>query len=608
MGYELEYLKKYQPEAERPSGKKKPPGKKKRGCLVKAFILAVQLSLIGLLLGVIAAFGGYIYLSSQLEGAIEQVTAFRGTGLGGTPRFFDRNGELLFEMVTVEKRKWLAYDEMPANIINATVAVEDDTFWTNPGFDPAAIGAAIVSNFRTQDEGGRPLGASTITQQLVRHIVFSYQERVSVSYERKAREIFLAWIMTQKRSKPAIIQMYLNEIYYGNLAYGIEAAAQTYFGKAAVDLNLAEAAFLAGLPQSPLDYDPYTNFDTAVARQQFILDLMAEDGVITAAEAELGKITPITLAPRISANAAAADTVLKAPHFILYVQRELERQYGPDALVRGGWQITTSLDLNIQQFAETAARERVAEWSAAHDVSNAAVVVLKPRSGEILGMVGSLDYFNDAIDGQVNIALSPRQPGSSIKPITYAAAMERGWSTADVLWDVPIELDLGGGQKMAPVNYDGRYHGPVLFRDALANSYNIPPIQLIRDIGVTNFVATARRMGVTSLKEKPGFYGLAVTLGGGEVTLLDMAQAFAVFANNGGRPRLNSVLRITDSRGNVIYDLQNNRLPPANVIKPGIAYIITDILDDDRARVPAMGFNNALNLPFPAAAKTGTTN
>ncbi|MFQ5434143.1 MAG: transglycosylase domain-containing protein, partial [Anaerolineae bacterium] len=434
------------------------------------------------------------------------------------------------------------------------------------------------------------------------------QERVSVSYERKAREIFLAWIMTQKRSKPAIIQMYLNEIYYGNLAYGIEAAAQTYFGMAAVDLNLAEAAFLAGLPQSPLDYDPYTNFDTAVARQQFILDLMAEDGVITAAEAELGKITPITLAPRISANAAAADTVLKAPHFILYVQRELERQYGPDALVRGGWQITTSLDLNIQQFAETAARERVAEWSAAHDVSNAAVVVLKPRSGEILGMVGSLDYFNDAIDGQVNIALSPRQPGSSIKPITYAAAMERGWSTADVLWDVPIELDLGGGQKMAPVNYDGRYHGPVLFRDALANSYNIPPIQLIRDIGVTNFVATARRMGVTSLKEKPGFYGLAVTLGGGEVTLLDMAQAFAVFANNGGRPRLNSVLRITDSRGNVIYDLQNNRLPPANVIKPGIAYIITDILDDDRARVPAMGFNNALNLPFPAAAKTGTTN
>ncbi len=605
-GYELEYLKKYQPE--RPSNQKKPSGKKKRGCLARLFILAVQISLIGLLLGVIAAFGGAIYLNNQLEAAIEQVTAFRGTGVGGTPRFFDRNGTLLFELVTTEKRKWLAYDEIPSTIINATIAVEDDTFWTNPGFDPAAIGAAIISNFRAREEGGRPVGASTITQQLVRHIAFSYQERVSVSYQRKLREIFLAWIMTQKRSKPAIIQMYLNEIYYGNLAYGIEAAAQTYFGKAAVELNLAEAAFLAGLPQSPLEYDPYTNFDTVKARQEFILDLMAGDGVVTAAEAELGKIMPLTLTPRIPVDVQAAGSVLEAAHFILYAQRELERQYGPDALALGGWQITTSLDLNIQKFAETAAREQVAARAAARDVSNAAVVVLKPSTGEILGMVGSLDYFDETIDGQVNIALSPRQPGSSIKPITYAAAMERGWTTADVLWDVPIELDLGGGQKMVPVNYDGRYHGPVLFRDALANSYNIPPIQLLRNVGLTNFIATARKMGISSLKEQPGFYGLAVTLGGGEVTLLDMSQAFATLANNGGRPRLRSVLRITDSRGNVIFDMQNNRLPPANVINPGIAYIITDILDDDEARAPAMGFDNALNLPFPAAAKTGTTN
>ena len=606
-GYRLEYLEKYRGRSPQPSGNKNNRNNKSpRGCLAKAFILLVQLSLIGLLFGILAFVGAYIYLSNELSDSIDQVIAYRGTGVGGTPRFFDRNGELLFELTTTEKRLWLAYSEIPSTVVDSTIAVEDDTFWTNYGVDPAAIGAAVLNNYRNQD--GRPVGASTITQQLVRHIAFTYEERVSVSYERKLRELFLAFIMTRQRSKEAIIQMYLNEIYYGNLAYGIEAAAQTYFGKAAQDLTLSEAAFLAGLPQSPLDWDPYTHFEAAKERQEFILDLMVEDGTITSLDAQIAKGVSLRIVPRITANEAAEDVTLEAAHFVLYVQNELERLYGPDAIALGGWQITTSLDLNMQTMAETAARERVAARAAAHNVSNASVVILKPGTGEILAMVGSLDYFDDSIDGQVNVALSPRQPGSSIKPITYATALQRGWSTADVLWDVPIELDLGGGEKMVPTNYDGYYRGPVLFRDALANSYNIPPVQLLRDVGVPNFVATARSMGIESLREPPGFYGLALTLGGGEVPLLEMTHAFATLANQGQKPRLTSVLKITDSRGNVIFDAQQNQLPAVNAIDPRIAYIITDILDDDASRVAAMGYNNPLELPFPAAVKTGTTN
>lgn len=576
-----------------------------RGC-VRTIILGVQLSLIGLLVGIIAAFGVYFYLSNELSDAIAQVVTYQGQGPGGTPRFYDRNGALLFELKTAEKRRWLEYAEIPESVINATIAVEDDTFWTNPGFDPEAIVAAFISNYRNQD--GRPVGASTITQQLVRHIAFTYEERTTASYERKVREVFLAFILTQQRNKYDIILMYLNEIYYGNLAYGIEAAAQTYFGKSATDLTLAESAFLAGLPQSPADLDPYTNFEGAKARQELILDLMLDEGLIDPAALNEAKGQTLVLAPLIPAEFNTAEDVLRAPHFVLYVQSVLEERYGPDALTRGGWQITTSLNLQLQDYAEQAAREWVAGRAAAHDVNNASIVVLKPGTGEILAMVGSLDYFNETIDGQVNVALQPRQPGSSIKPITYAAAMERGWTTADVIWDVPIELELTPTDRMVPVNYDHRFHGPLLLRDALANSYNIPPIQLIRDIGVPTFISTARKMGVQSLNQPPGFYGLALTLGGGEVPLLEMTHAYATLANMGQRPRLTGVLKITDSRGNVVYDLERENIPPTNALDPRIAYILTDILDDDSARTPAFGFNTVLNTPYPAAVKTGTTN
>ncbi len=603
--YQLEYMNRERKRPSSPSPKTPEEKKKPRGC-VRLLILVAQLSLIMLLVGVLFTIGGYIYFSNQMSDAIETVSTYRGSGAGGTPRFYDRKGNLLFELTTTEKRRWLKYNEIPRDIIDAAVAAEDDTYWTNIGVDIPANIAAIIRNYRNPD--GRPVGASTITQQLVRHIAFTYEERVGVSYERKLREIFLSIILTQQRSKEAIMQMYLNEIYYGNLAYGIEAAAQTYFNKPAIELNLAEAAFLAGLPQSPYELDPFTNFEGAKARQEFIIDLMFEEGFINPVDLEVAKGAPLHLASQIPVQVEAANKVLEAPHFVLYVQNELERQYGPDALVKGGWQVTTSLDLDLHKLAEQAVRDQVAAKAANHDVSNGSVVLLKPSTGEILGMVGSLDYFNDAIAGQVNVALQPRQPGSTIKPITYAAAMEKGWSTADVLWDVPIKLDVGQGQYMTPVNYDGYYHGPVLFRDALANSYNIPPIQLLRDVGISSFIQTARKMGIESLEERPGHYGLSITLGGGEVPLLEITHAFATLANMGQKPHLTSILQITDSRGNVLYDVQNEKVPPLNALDERIAYIITDILDDDDARVPAMGQGNDLELPFPAAAKTGTTN
>ena len=575
------------------------------GCW-RLLVLTLQLGVIGALLAFIGLTVSYAYFSNELSDAIDRVVAYQGTGPGGTPRFFDRNGQLLFELRTTEKRRWLEYEDIPRTIISATVAVEDDTFWENAGFDASAIAAAAIARLRQEE--GRPAGASTITQQLVRHIAFTYEERIAVSYERKLREIFLAFILTQRRSKREIITMYLNEIYYGNLAYGIEAAAQTYFGKRAADLSLGEAAFLAGLPQSPVELDPYRNLEGARERQRTVLQLMVDEGMITPLDMEVAHGAPLRLVSLIPVEVEVGDVTLEAPHFVIYVQHFLEQRYGPDALINGGWQVTTSLDLDIQRLAEEAVRAQVAARAAAHDVNNGAAVVLKPATGEILAMVGSVDYYDEGIDGQVNVTLQPRQPGSSIKPITYAAAMEHGWTTADVLWDVPIALDLGNGQEFVPVNYSGRYHGPLLLRDALANSYNIPPIQLIRNIGISTMIATARKMGVVSLDEPPGFYGLTLTLGGADVPLLEMTHAFATLANMGRRPRLTGVLRIEDGRGNVVYDEQHDRVPATNALDPRIAYIITDILDDDDARAPAMGYYNALNLPFPAAAKTGTTN
>jgi penicillin-binding protein 1C len=606
---EYEFLGKYDEPTSKRSRKRSRRQRKKRspnepkGCIGRIFDFLLLAILFGLVIFIAVLGSTWYFLSSELEAAIIALESYESAA-GGTPRFYDRNGLLIYELPVAERRQALTWNLLPDNIKQATVAVEDDTFWENYGVDPAAIGAAVLANSQND---GRPIGASTITQQLVRHVVFDYEDRSNANYDRKVKEILLAFIITTRRHKEEILALYLNEIYYGNRAYGIGAASQTYFGKATIDLTLAEAAYLAAIPQAPSIWDPYTNSAAVVERQQFVLDLMADDGAITQAEADDAKLAPLNIQPLEFAS-ANPDQLKNAPHFVLYAQREIEARYGPRALELGGWQVTTTLDLNLQSMAEAEARKHVANWGPAHEVTNAAVVILKPSTSEILAMVGSLDYFDAAIDGQVNMALAPRQPGSPFKPITFAAAMERGWSPADVLWDIPIELELGANEVMRPTNYDNRFHGPVLLRDALANSYNIPPLQLARDIGIPSVMATAQKLGLHSLNKSAEFYGLSLTLGGGEVPLLEMTHAYGTFAAEGQYSRLSSIVSISDNLGRPIYNANSRTRLRNQVLDPAIAWLISDILNDNTARTPAMGSNSALKRQYPAAVKTGTTN
>jgi penicillin-binding protein 1C len=537
-----------------------------------------------------------------METGVERLETVGEREVFETSRILDRNGRLLWEIFGEGKRTRIPLSDIPPHLIQATIAVEDDTFYENIGLDAPSLAAAVVANFRNPE--GRPVGGSTITQQLVRHIAFDYDERTAVSYNRKLKEIVLAWRMTQDFSKDDILEMYLNEIYYGNLAYGIEAAAQTYFGKSAADLTLGEATLLAGLPQSPVELDPYTNPEGVKARQWLVLNMMISEGFIDRAQAEAAYLEPL--------NFAAQEVSLQAPHFAVYVRQQLEETYGADTVANGGFRVTTTLDLDFQRLAEETARRHVGLIDPSHNLTNAALVALKPGTGEILAMVGSVDYRDETIDGHVNVTLSPQQPGSAIKPLTYALALapvdggDPRWTAADLLWDVEVDYPQFDGETYSPVNYDGRFRGPVRLRDALANSYNIPAVLLLQDVGVPRLLEFGRALGIHSWTGDSSNYGLALTLGGGEVTPLELTTAYATFANNGNRTQPVSILKVERANGEVLYEYQPEQ--PARVIDERAAYLISHILDDDRARVPAMGSPNPMDLPFPAAVKTGTTN
>lgn len=587
----------------------KTPPPPRRGCLAGGCLsrlLLVLLLGVGLLVFAGALIAGtliYNQLDQEIEQGIAALDAARTRDTFETTRIFDRHGQLLWEFFGEGNRTRIPLEQIPPDLIMATIAIEDDTFYENNGLDAPSLIAAIIANLRNPED--RPIGGSTITQQVVRHVAFDYEERTTVSYNRKTKEIILAWIMNRKYSKDEILELYLNEIYYGNLAYGIEAAAQTYFKKPARDLNLAEAALLAGLPQSPVELNPLTNLEGAKQRQWLVLTQMVRDGKISQASAEAAYLEPLTFAPQ--------EVSLIAPHFAVYARQQLEAQFGADVVANGGLQVTTTLDLNYQRLAELLARQHVASLKEAHNLTNAALVALKPGTGEILAMLGSVDYRDETIDGNVNVTLSLQQPGSAIKPLTYAAALspdpttgEPAWTAADLLWDVPVSYAQFDGSDYTPVNYDGRFHGPVRLRDALANSYNVPAVLLLQDIGVPRFLELAQQMGITTFNSDPSQYGLSLTLGGGEVTPLELTAAYAVFANGGFRIPPVSILRVAKSDGTVLFEYQPPE--PEPVLAPRVAYLISNILDDDAARVPAMGRNNPLALPFPAAAKTGTTN
>ena len=544
-----------------------------------------------------------------------------------TTRILDRNGNTLYEILDPQagRRTYRPISKISPYLVAATIATEDRNFYTHPGFDPMAILRAFWQNF--QNDGEVVSGASTITQQLARNLLFTQEERYQRTYLRKVREAIAAAELTRRYSKDEILELYLNEIYYGNLAYGIEAAAETYFNTSSDQLTLGQASFLAGLPQAPSVYDIYTNREATLKRHQQVLILMYEASQNGSCIFVSNNDQPICVdanqalqahAEIQAVNFGSPDIQIRYPHWVNYVRALLEQQYDSQTIYQAGFTIYTTLDPSLQDSAERIVAEQVARL-AENNAHNGALVAIQPTTGEILAMVGSADFANVQIDGQVNMAISPtRQPGSTMKPFTYLAAFEKGWTPSTMIWDVPTDFPPSGDPNdprdpYRPVNYDGRFHGPVLVRQALANSYNIPAVKALAFVGIYDNPATpqpegligmATRLGITTLTRND--YGLALTLGGGEVSLLEMTSAYGVIANAGQRVAPVAITKIVDHNNNVVFEYQPQ--PGIQVIRAEHAFLMSSILSDNAARTPSFGANSVLNLPFAAAVKTGTTN
>jgi len=542
-----------------------------------------------------------------------------------TTHILDREGNLLYEILDPQagRRTHVPLSEISPYLVAAVIATEDSQFYTHPGFDPLALARAISQNL---EAGEIASGASTITQQVARNLLLSPEERSQQTALRKIREIMLAAEITRRYTKDQILELYLNQMYFGNIAYGVEAAAETYFNTSADRLTLAQGSFLAGLLQAPSVYDIFTNREATLGRHRQVLTLMVQTSTEKGCIYVSNSPDAVCVSPE-DAGVAAAEIELftfnlpvgemRFPHWVNFVRSELEAMYDPQTIYRSGFTVYTTLDPDLQRTAEEMVATQVGSLADRH-VTNGALVAIRPSTGEILAMVGSADFENEEIDGQVNMAVRPRQPGSSIKPLTYAAAFARGWTPATLIWDVPSQFPPSGDPSdtrppYEPINYDERFHGPVTVRTALANSYNVPAVKTLSFIGIYDNPATpeeeglipfAQRMGITTLTRPD--YGLSLTLGGGEVTLLDLTGAYAVFANGGLRVPPIAITRIVDHTGTEVYSYQ----PPTGeqVVRPEHAYLISSILSDNVARLPMFGPNSLLNLPFPVAAKTGTTN
>jgi penicillin-binding protein 1C len=591
------------------------------GCLLRMVIMGLFVLVVVLVVG-----GSFVlYQYYTIAATLPSVDDLRQRAAQfETTRILDRNGNVLYEILdpTAGRRTYVKLDKISPYLVATTIATEDKEYYNHPGFDAVAIGRSFIQNFRGGDISS---GASTITQQLSRTLLFTPEERTERTYIRKVREAILAAEVTRRYTKDQILELYLNEIYYGNLAYGIQAAAETYFGTTADKLTLGQAAFLAGLPQAPAVYDVYNNRDVTLNRQQQVLRLTMEASQAQGCIYVSNNPQRICVGPEEALTAfneiavyefKSPDIQIRHPHWVNYVRSLLESQFDSQTIYRSGFTVYTTLDPGLQDAAEQIVRRQI-EQLAGNNASSGALVAIRPKTGEILAMVGSADFYEE-IDGQVNMAINPRQPGSAIKPLTYTAAFEKGWTPATLIWDVPTEFPPSGDANdprspYVPVNYDGQFHGPVTVRSALANSYNIPAVKTLQHVGIYDdpnipgedgLVAFARRLGITTLTRD--VYGLSLTLGGGEVTLLEFTGAYAVYANGGTRLPPYAISRILDFSGNIVYDYQP---PPGDqVVRPEHAYLISSILSDNEARAPMFGSNSILNLPFPAAAKTGTTN
>jgi 1A family penicillin-binding protein len=514
---------------------------------------------------------------------------------GFSTKILDRNGKLLYDVYANQNRTPVAITDVPAYLKQATIAIEDKNFYKHQGFDPFGMLRGFLRIF-TQ---GRAEGGSTITQQLVKNVLLTNDRTVI----RKIKEFVLAIQIERKYSKDQILQMYLNEVPYGGTAWGVGAAAEIYFGKKVADLDLVECAILAGLPQSPSTYSPYSSKPKAyVTRTKDVVRRMQEDGYITKSQ----ETSVVAALPNVQFQERGAT--FKAPHFVQYVQNILEETYGSASVEQGGLTVITTLDLDLQESAQVAVTEEIAKVEKQH-ITNGAAVVINPETGEILSMVGSKNFSATDYDGQVNVTTSLRQPGSSFKPFTYVTAFKKGYSPATLLMDVPTTFPGGIGQPdYIPVNYDAKFVGPIQVRFALANSRNVPAVKMLAMIGIKDVLQTATDMGLTTLPptaETLKRVGLSLTLGGGEVRLLDMTDAFSAFVNKGFRVDPVAILKVTDINGKVLED---NRPQKGNkVLSEEQAFLINSILSDNNARKDVFGLNSLLNVP-DVMVKTGTTN
>jgi penicillin-binding protein 1C len=513
-----------------------------------------------------------------------------------TTKIFDRNGALLYELYADQNRTPIQLSDIPKSVRDATIAIEDRDFYLHPGISLKGILRALSEIImKNQIQGG-----STITQQLIKSALLTPE----ITITRKIKEVILAFWAERLYLKDQILEMYLNQVPYGGTAWGVEAASQTYFGKSVRDVSLGEAAVLAGLPAAPTEYSPFGDHpEKTIQRQHEVLQSMVETHAITKDEEEKVLAIPIVF--------AKPQTAIRAPHFVMFVKNILEERYGARLVEQGGLRITTSLDISIQDKVQEIVKNSV-DALASLRVGNGAAMVTNPKTGEILAMVGSKDYFDIADQGNVNVTVSERQPGSSIKVVNYAAALEnaapaggQGFTAATILDDSPVAFQSAGSPTYAPVNYDGKFHGPTPLRYALGNSYNIPAVKTLAKIGVGTMIEKGRLMGVTTWRD-PSQYGLSLTLGGGDVTMYDMTKVFGTLANGGKRVDPMPILEVTDYTGHV-YE-KDNPSPPVAAVKPEVAWILSNILSDNAARTNAFGPNSSLVIAGKTVSvKTGTT-
>lgn len=562
----------------------------------------LNLGLVGLIVGFVAL-GAIVIWIATLK--LPDFRSFDERRVSNSTKIYDKTGEvLLYDIHQDAKRTSIGFEDMGENIKDATIAIEDEKFYSHNGVQLRSIFRAVVANLKS---GGFSQGGSTLTQQIVKNSLLTTDKRIS----RKIKEIFLALKIERELTKDQILEIYLNDSPYGGSLYGIQEASNAYFAKNPKDLTITEAAYLASMPQAPTRYSPYgQHIDELETRKNTVLKKMFELNFITQEEYDLAKQEVVVFQPQDRWG-------IKAPHFVFYVREYLEEKYGKDAVESGGLKVITTLDYDLQKKAEEIVLKNALQNEKDWDASNAGLVALDPHTGQILTMVGSRDYFDENIDGKYNVALAKRQPGSSFKPFVYATAFEKGFTPNTVLFDVPTEFQAscdphsrpitGSADKCySPSNYDNAYVGPISLRNALAQSRNIPAVQLLYLTKPEDALKMAKNMGIKTLGSA-NTYGLTLVLGGGEVSLLDMTSSYGVFATEGIRYEPQAILSVEDRNGNVLEEFEpegGQRILSENTTRE-----ISDILSDNVARTPLYGENSFVYFgSTDVAGKTGTTN